>query len=112
MSELADRLFAELGAEMGRQFTQGRNELASALYTGQAFVLYGEGQQTPQVAANENVGVSEPTVSNEPSRPPINPADLFGPERSTSYAAEAVFERSAEMSVGLVAEQERGGREM
>lgn len=70
MSSLAKQLFTELkslapglsnigpelGAELSRQVTQGRNELAAALYTGNAFVLYGEGQRTPDVTSPDFAG--------------------------------------------------------
>lgn len=46
LKEMFADMKQDVGAEVGRQATLGRAELASALFTGQAFTQYGEGQQS------------------------------------------------------------------
>jgi hypothetical protein len=55
MSKIATELFdglkrmgSEIGAEVSRLNKQATNELASAIFTGNAFVQYGPGQQTQE----------------------------------------------------------------
>lgn len=40
-------ILGDIGAELGRLGVQGQMEMASALFTGNAFVPYGPGQYTP-----------------------------------------------------------------
>lgn len=50
MSKLFDRLTefgSEVGAELGRMGKQGAAELAHALFSGSAYVPYGDGQNSP-----------------------------------------------------------------
>lgn len=54
VSDLTKQLFAglknagpEIAAEVGRLNDLGKAELASMLFNGSSFVLYGSGQQTP-----------------------------------------------------------------
>lgn len=47
--ELFKEIISDVGAELGRLGVQGQAELASALFNGNAYVPYGEGQNTPVV---------------------------------------------------------------
>ena len=61
----------EGGAELSRLGTQGCMELASALFNGHGFVLYGPGQWAPEVGKQEpnmpapEVGKQEPGIEPE-----------------------------------------------
>jgi len=46
----------EVSAEVARLNTQASNELASAIFTGSAFVQYGAGQYTPEVSNEQEQG--------------------------------------------------------
>jgi hypothetical protein len=43
----------EMWAELGRLATQGRAEIASALFAGHSFVPYGDGQRSVDVESQE-----------------------------------------------------------
>lgn len=47
---------AEIKAELGRMATHGAFEAANALFNGQAFVLYGPGQQPADVQYQQSRG--------------------------------------------------------
>ncbi|QEG30318.1 hypothetical protein GobsT_51230 [Gemmata obscuriglobus] len=54
--EIVSDIRVDVGAEVGRLAVQGQAEMASALFTGSAFVPYGEGQlavEAPQQAQTE-----------------------------------------------------------
>lgn len=55
-------IFAEIGAELGRLGTLGRAEAANALFTGEAYTSYGEGQQS---VAPEEPQQEQPVDLNE-----------------------------------------------
>lgn len=44
---------SEIGQELGRMGVQGQAELAGALFNGNAFVPYGEGQKPPETPEAE-----------------------------------------------------------
>ena len=47
--EMFSKATDEIGQEFGRLAVQGRAELASALFTGNGYVPYGQGQNQPGV---------------------------------------------------------------
>jgi hypothetical protein len=62
MSKIATELFdglkrmgSEVDAELSRLGKQGANELASALFNGNAFVMYGPGQITKEPEVQQEV---------------------------------------------------------
>jgi hypothetical protein len=55
-----NKILRDLGAETKRQWAQGRAELANALFTGSAFVAYGEGQQSPKQPKEQ--GIEKPAM--------------------------------------------------
>lgn len=55
--EIFKEIMADVGAELGRLGKQGQAEMASALFNGNAFVPYGEGQRSPQSADSPAVEV-------------------------------------------------------
>jgi hypothetical protein len=46
-------IISDIGAELGRLGVQGQMEMASAIFSGSAFVPYGPGQYTPESPAPE-----------------------------------------------------------
>jgi hypothetical protein len=64
------RILPEVGAELGRQLAHGSSEIMSGLHTGNAFVMYGPGQNMPGVdldamQANEQTNVTEQQPTQE-----------------------------------------------
>jgi hypothetical protein len=62
---------SEIGAELKRLGTHGSMELSSALWNGNAFVLYGPGRYTPtaeQQAAPENAQPGAQSPDHDPGR--------------------------------------------
>jgi hypothetical protein len=53
--ESLKRPLSEINAELLRQGRQGANELASALFNGNAFVIYGSGQKTEAPEVQQEV---------------------------------------------------------
>lgn len=49
LEKMFSEAVSEIGQELGRMGVQGQAELASALFTGNAYVPYGQGQQRPSV---------------------------------------------------------------
>ena len=47
LMEMFSEAVSEIGQELGRMGVQGQAELASALFTGNAYVPYGQGQNRP-----------------------------------------------------------------
>lgn len=56
-----DNIGSDIGAEMGRLVKQGAAEIASGLFTGNAFTAYGEGQRHDK-GAPENDGADAPKI--------------------------------------------------
>jgi len=46
--ELFKEIMSDAGAELGRLGVQGQAELAGAIFNGNAFVPYGDGQKAPE----------------------------------------------------------------
>jgi len=67
LSDSAQRIVPELGAELGRLGVQGQMEMASAIFGNSAFVPYGPGQYTP---SNDNQGMPNPEVQSPQIEPP------------------------------------------
>jgi hypothetical protein len=59
-----NNVVSEVGAEMKRLGVQGQMELASALFSGNAFVPYGPGQYTP--TPEQGPGPEAPSTENQP----------------------------------------------
>jgi hypothetical protein len=47
LEQMFSEAVSEIGQELGRMGVQGQAELASALFTGNAYVPYGQGQNRP-----------------------------------------------------------------
>jgi hypothetical protein len=47
LTKMVSRAVEEIGQELGRLGVQGQAELGSALFTGNAYVPYGQGQNRP-----------------------------------------------------------------
>lgn len=72
MSRLAEQLFeglkeagSDIKAELSRLGTQGANELASALFNGNAFVQYGAGQQPAEQGQEQGHGQEQPEAERQ-----------------------------------------------
>lgn len=64
MSQILNRILADVGAEAKRLGTQGASELASAQFNGHGFVPYGPGQITPSpdLPKEQSQAISQPEI--------------------------------------------------
>jgi hypothetical protein len=58
-------MFPDFGPDLGRMGNLGRAELANALFNGNAYTAYGEGQQSPQQQGVEQPAMEQPQQQND-----------------------------------------------